>query len=337
MDDSLKTQSTNPGNNSAKPALNYEETPIIDPASGEVTEHPASPSVTDDRAAEAEKITTETKAASVIPEAAQIFESPTNQEGKKDEPPSATLPPHTQSPRKNHVGTIIFVVILFGLGIWLSIQLRSFFSPAISGEVAIPTSAPLSTESTTALSQATSSAIVDSSWVTYHVTSGAKGATIPGVSFKLPSTVPAPVCDSGNCPSQGTNLPNGTRFTVAARGKGQLLPDFRGAILTDAAGKEFTMKQTTVGGVSVYEYVGNFTGRTGGGYTFTAMRGVLVSVSDTVSIEFNHFAPAGTAADFAKDDVLFDGIVSTFITNFPTPTMTVSLPTETPVATTSGN
>ena len=153
----------------------------------------------------------------------------------------------------------------------------------------------------------------------------------------MPSEVKAPVCDSQSCASQGTNLPGGTRFTVAARGKGQLLPDFRGAILTDAAGREFTMKQGVFGGVFAYEYTGNFTGRTGGGYTFTAIRGVLMPVSETLAVEFNHFAPAGITSDFASDDAVFNEIIASFKTGIVnTATPSVSLPAVTPTTTSAG-
>lgn len=309
--------------------LTYEETPIIDPRSGEVTKDsaptPESTPAPIPRKSEAYE------ASDVIPEAAKIFEPAPSASSETHEPS------HAKPPSRSHIGTIFFVVILFGLGVWLSMQLRSFFAPTTSQDVVIPTSAPLPVVTPQEATQATSSATPDSSWVTYQVISGATRKAIAGVSYKLPASVSAPVCDGGSCPSQGTTLPGGTRFTVAARGVGQLLPDFRGAILTDATGKEFTMKQTIVGGVYAYEYIGNFTGRTGGGYTFTAMRGAQVPVNDTLAIEFNHFAPAGITTDFVKDDALFDTIIGTFTTNFPTPTIQAIFPTSTPVATTSGN
>ena len=328
MDDPTKTQPDTAGNDPVKSELHYEETPIIDPNSGEV----ASPAATLPHlsATPASGVTYEKE--DLIPEAAQMFQPDTSPTAPSGSPKPAPKTPSTNPPRNNHIGMIIFIVLLFGLGVWLSIQLRSFFSPTTSREVAVPTSAPVPLV-TPINTSASSSAAVDSSWVTYQVLSGATKKSITGVAFKLPSTVAAPVCDSANCPSQGTNLPGGTRFTVAARGKGQLLPDFRGAILTDATGKEFTMKQTTIGGIYGYEYVGNFTGQTGGGYTFTAMRGVLVPVNDNLAIEFNHFAPGGTTSDFAADDTLFDAIVGSFTTIIPTPTAVA--PTI-PTATSSG-
>ena len=170
-------------------------------------------------------------------------------------------------------------------------------------------------------------------WQTVSVS--AVGLLLQSVTYQLPQSVTLPVCDGSGCPSSGTNLSGGTRFTVAARGKGERLPDFRGAILTDANGKEFTMRQTSVGGKDVYEYIGDFTGRTGGGYQFTKMRGVLVPVSDTVSIEFNHFVPAATVSDFAADDEVFDQIIASVkipTTASLTPTLKPALP-----STSSGN
>lgn len=241
----------------------------------------------------------------------------------------AAAPPSPKH-KKFHIGTVFFVVLLFGLGIWLSSQLRSFFAPSQSLEIPVPTLSPLDyTESTRAPSATGSGAVNIGSWSTYQIASG--------VSYQLLPEVKAPVCDSSSCSSKGTNLPGGTRFTVAPRGKGQLLPDFRGAILTDAAGREFTMTETTVGGHSVYEYIGNFTGRTGGGYTFTKIRGVLVPVSDTFAVEFNHFAPLGITTDFDSDDAVFDKIIASFnsasrMTPTARPTVSVTTPSPTPAS-----
>ncbi|MEK7801314.1 MAG: hypothetical protein AAB276_02565, partial [Pseudomonadota bacterium] len=87
----------------------------------------------------------------------------------------------------------------------------------------------------------------------------------------------------------------------------------RGAILTDTTGKKFTMQQTTVGGKDVYEYIGNFAGSTSGGYSFTKMRGVLVPITTTTSVDFNHFAPTGITGDFGADDALFNEIVARLV------------------------
>lgn len=236
------------------------------------------------------------------------------------------------------MGTVLFIFILFALGIWLSSQLRSFFAPVSTGEVPVPTTSQLSNapaNPSLAPSVPSSASANSAQWITYQPYSGVTKQAIAGISYQLPGTVKAPVCDSASCSSQGTNLSGGTRFTVAPRGKGQLLPDFRGAILTDTSGHEFTMKQTVVSNVYVYEYTGNFTGRTGGGYTFTKMRGVLVPVSDTLAIEFNHFSPAGATSDFAADDAVFDQIIKSFKSTGTSSSLAPSGTTPTP-STSSG-
>lgn len=277
--------------------LRYEETPVIDPNAGEVE--------------------TPEGLRSLTPEASRVFG------GTEESRPVATPPPIPKKGTGKHIGTLLFITMLFGLGIWLASQFRSFFAPSVREEVVVPTSGLLPTIRPTPAPLATPSGSLSSAWQTYEV--------LRDVSYQLPSDVKAPVCDSTRCASKGTNLPGGTRFTVAARGRGQLLPDFRGAILTDATGKEFDMQQTIVAGISVYEYSGDFTGRTGGGYTFTRIRGVLIPVSETLAIEFNHFAPAGITSDFASDDLVFNKVIGSFTAPMPT----VSLPTATP-ATSSG-
>jgi hypothetical protein len=149
-------------------------------------------------------------------------------------------------------------------------------------------------------------------WKTVAVISGVTKQPVPGVSFKLPADVPAPICDGANCASQGTYLPNGSRFTVAPRGKGQLLVDARGTIvITDASGKPFTTKQITLAaGRRALEYSGLFSGTTVGGYTFSQMRGLMIEIDEDETLEMNHFTPSGVDADFAKDDALFDTIVA---------------------------
>lgn len=201
------------------------------------------------------------------------------------------------------LGNVIFFIVLFGLGVWLSIQVRSLFVPVAPEEQLVSFPTP------TFFAQASGSATKNDGWTSYPLSDGIEEKGVSGVGYQLPVSVLAPVCDSASCVSRGTNLSGGTRFTVALRGAGFLLPDFRGAILTDTTGKEFIMKQTTVGGKDVYEYTGNFTGRTGGGYSFTKMRGVLVPITSTTSVDFNHFAPTGITSDFVADDELFNQIV----------------------------
>lgn len=281
-----------------KPTLTYEETPIMEPVPGSTPVNQPSQ-----------------------PQAPQPLQPST------PPPPPPPVPPPQQgkNPRGGlfrFLGTLVFFVILFALGVWLSTQLRSFMSPP-PVPVATETPTPLPTLLPTETQPASPSG-VPSSWKTYQVLSGATKKPIDGFSYMLPPDVVAPVCDGASCASQGTSLPGGTRLTVAARGKGQLLPDFRGAILTDAAGREFTMKQTIIGGLPVYEYTGNFTGRTGGGYTFTQMRGVLIAVTTTLAIDFNHFSPTGVTTDFAADDKLLDQMIGTIkvTTQLPLPTGT---------------
>lgn len=283
-----------------KTSLTYEETPIIDPHSGQVQQPPQSDEETRD----------------VIPEAAQVFDDRASVTLPKSEHTISPETPHQKPVRRGvHAGTVLFIVLLFGLGVWLSGQIRSFFAPTVSDEIAIPTYAPVNEETGTESTSASPSGISPAPLTTKRIEQIISGATkkpIPGLSYALPNETKAPVCDNTSCASYGTYLPGGTRFTVAPRGKGQLLPDFRGAILTDAAGREFTMKQAMYAGTLAYEYVGNFTGRTGGGYTFTAIRGVLIPVSETLAIEFNHFAPLGITSDFAKDEVVFNDILASF-------------------------
>jgi len=303
----------------SKPDLTYEEMPVIDPATGETVEEVDSTMSRED----------------VIPEAARVFQThlqPEQVTGANHD--HAISGEHTLStpPRKRsfHLGTVIFVVLLFGLGIWLSSQLRSLFAPALTDTIA-PTPEPGINPTFAMADRTSTNSAVGTSWLSYVPVNGITKQPIAGISYKLPSNVTAPVCDNASCSSQGTNLPGGTRLTVAPRGKGQLLPDFRGAILTDATGREFSMKQSVIGGVYVYEYSGTFTGKTGGGYTFSKMRGALVPVSDVLAIDFNHFSPVGAAVDFAADDAVFEKIIQSFASagSSPSPLPTTVLPTPT--------
>jgi len=244
----------------APSSLTYEETPIIHPVDDHVGGVPMSQDIKE----------MDDDPASVVPEAAQVFGSQPSVELPRVAPEAhhAVASPSSVPPRRSkkfHMGTILFIGLLFALGVWLSSQLRSFFAPTVSQETIVPTTSPLQDAAVSPAPLASSSAVLPvSGWQTYDVVSGATKKPIAGISYQLPNIAVAPTCDSASCASQGTNLPGGTRFTVAPRGKGQLLPDFRGAILTDAAGREFTMKQTMIGTQYVYEYVGDFTGRTGG-------------------------------------------------------------------------
>jgi len=253
------------------------------------------------------------KAEGITPEAARIFQN----EGEETQQPPVSFSTQQETQKKPaRIGTVLFVVILFGLGVWLSVQLRSFFAPAETEPepVHVVTPYPLSDTNqrdTEASPSVRPTIRLASEWETYQVRGN--GTAFTGVTYTLPSNVSAPVCDGTSCVSQGTNLPGGTRFTVAARGKGQALPDFRGAILTDANGKEFAMEEMTIGAITGYGYEGSFTGKTGGGYMFSRMRGILIPIDDSLAVDFNHFAPVGVTTDFESDDRIFEQIITSFV------------------------
>lgn len=226
--------------------------------------------------------------------------------------PSSSPPLKRNSPSGllGTVGTILLFIILFGAGVWLSTVLRDF----------LPSRLPSTNQPTALLSPASTFGIVPTAstdsyaaWSTYDITSGTTKQSIPGISYKLPSDVLSPICDGANCASQGTYLPGGTRFTIAARGGRELLRDFRGAVITDAGGREFTTTPTTIAEKHALEFRGLFTGTTSGGYSFSQMRGVMIEVDSTLSLEINHFTPTGVSADFASDDGVFDEILKTLV------------------------
>lgn len=223
------------------------------------------------------------------------------------EPVTPSTPPRNARYLLKTIGTILLFIILFGVGVWLSTLIR----PYMPASTSIPESVPTPTQ--VLMPTPTVSSEAYPGWKTYDVVSGATKVAIPGVSFKLQSDVLAPICDGANCSSQGTYLPGGTRFTVAPRGGNQALRDFRGAVVTDSGGREFTTTPTTVVGKNALEFSGLFSGTTGGGYSFTQMRGVMIEVDSTLSLEINHFTPTGVSADFASDDVVFNQILQTLI------------------------
>lgn len=276
--------------------LPYEEMPVVETSQHEPKIEESAPVSTPE---------------DVVPEAAKVFapSAPssvsTSQEPMVQDAPQTNASMHTPRAKPRvHMGTILFVLLLFGLGVWLSSQVRSLFSST-------ETTGSPDGNNTVSEPQASASAQQGLEKGTiYSVTGVAGRILLPGVTYTLPIAVASPVCDGTSCASSGTNLPGGTRFTVAARGANQVLPDFRGAILTDVNGREFTMAEKQIGTHGVYEYSGAFTGVTGGGYSFTRMRGVLIPISDTQSVEMNHFAPVGVASDFQADDTLFEQIVS---------------------------
>ena len=213
------------------------------------------------------------------------------------------------------LGMTALFIVLFAVGVGTSVFLRqrlafrseNTFTPDVKET---PTSGVSLTP------------VVDpyAGWKTTQVISGTTKAAVPGISFKLPPEVLTPICDGTSCASQGAYLPNGSRFTVAARGKGQLLVDARGNIvITDSSGKSFTTKSVTLaGGRKALEYSGLFSGTTVGGYTFTQMRGLMIEIDQDESLDMNHFTPSGVTAEFVKDDVLFDKIIaSLLVARFP--------------------
>lgn len=266
------------GQESVSP-LTYEETPVIEPQPTVVSEI-SSPKPT------------------VVEPQVQSF-VPQNSYG--------------EPPRKNRFGSFILklfgFVLLFVLGIGLSVLLRQY----------LPQQAPsltetLPTEDVIRVTPTVADQNIDplATWKTYSVVSGVTRLPIDFLEFKLPSDVLSPICDGTTCASQGTYLPGGTRFTVAARGQGQLLSDFRGKIVSDLTGKSFTVKQATISGKNATEFSGSFTGSTAGGYAFARMRGVMIEVSPILSLEVNHFIPSGISANFESDDRVFDTILTTF-------------------------
>lgn len=241
----------------------------------------------------------------------------------EEQAPSVSHP--TQSSFMSTLGTIFLFLILFTVGVGISVYLRQYMGsrtetssqPSVTMKPLPTVSSPPYINNLLSPTASPTAALADLSagWVTYHVISGSTKQPIPGVTFQLPSQVLAPICDGGSCASQGTYLSGGSRFTVAARGNGQLLVDARGNVaLTDSSGKPFTVKQVTLSsGRKALDYSGLFSGTTVGGYTFSQMRGLMIEIDEDESLEMNHFAPSGVTAEFAKDDVEFDKIVASLM------------------------
>lgn len=251
------------------------------------------------------------------------------------EPPQPT--PLNKKSGPGYLSTFILLIILFVAGIGLSFFLKQFLPNGIN----IPkltSNKPTPTAVLTLIP--TNPADIYTAWKTYNVISGITRQPIAGISFKLPPNVVAPICDGGNCASQGTYLPGGTRFTVAPRGVGQLLPYYSGQILTDLSGQAFTTKSASVSGLPATDFSGLFTGTTNGGYAFSQMHGLMIQVSGTLSLEANHFTPNGVTADFVTDDSLFNKILNSFTFTatesskgaiIPLPSVTLT-PTATPAS-----
>lgn len=278
------------------------------------TEQPVEPVVTPEPGPEGKPLTYEETPVIETP-------PPQPQSAYVPQPPTPSVPP--SPPRRGSflktIGTIILFGILFIVGIVLSSILRQFIptgtpdtTDRTPGGIVTPT--PYIGEGTTGTTpQAGAGRSTDntSTWPSFSVINGLTRQSVSGISFRLPSDVLSPICDGSNCASQGTYLPGGTRFTIAGRGAGHVLRDYRGTQISDFAGKLFTTKPTTVAGRNAVEFTGDFSGNTVSGYAFSKMRGVMIDIDATHSLEINHFTPSGITADFAADDLLFDKIVGT--------------------------
>lgn len=229
-------------------------------------------------------------------------------------------PPKPPSNSSSILTAIIVLVLFFIIGFWLSGSIRTyvgnFFGNTKQG-AGSPTPTPKSSIATIPYATTTpgeSGATASSgTWKTYQVLNGRTRVTYEGISFTLPLDVLPPICDGSSCGSQGTYLPGGTRFTVALRGEGQVLPDYRGKIISDLKGIPFPVSQTTVKGREATEFTGSFTGTTVGGYVFSQMHGFMISITPTISLEINHFSPSGIVTNFTNDDALFTQIVQSLI------------------------
>lgn len=209
------------------------------------------------------------------------------------------------------IKNIIFFVILFAIGFSLSGVVRDWMSNQSTASVS-PT--PKVTPAVKIEEESTQTAALvyptpTPTPKTYSVLNGLTRKPVEDITFLLPSAVLPLICDGSACGSQGTYLPGGTRFTVAARGEGQVLADFRGKIISDAGGKQFTASQTTAAGKPATEFTSNQMGSTIGGYAFSRMRGYMIAVTDRLSLEINHFSPSGITTDFEADDLVFENIV----------------------------
>ncbi len=281
-----------------QPNIQYEETPVITPV-------------------EEQTLQPET--------AAPPVEEPAFQEQQTEMP---AAPPKKRSPKAVIKGIFIFL-ILFIVGYALSGVIRTIITQtgtSVATKTAPePTSAPVEVLPTTTAATESGLTVLpipkisttptltasSSAWKQYNPVHGASRSPITSIRFSLPTTILAPVCDGSSCGSQGTYLPGGTRLTIAPRGVGEVLADYRGKIISDASGKALITKETTIGGKKATEYTTDTTGSTVGGYGFTMMHGYMVEVTDTLSFEINHFSPNGITTDFAADDVLFKSIIGT--------------------------
>jgi hypothetical protein len=228
-------------------------------------------------------------------------------------PPSYASPTPPRPPLSFLKAAVGFV-ILFIIGFAVSGILRQALAPKTETKenetVILPTATPIEDMTSMLAKNTTLSGVLSvTGWKTYPVLNGTTRKAIENISFQLPSDTLAPTCDGGSCSSQGTYLSGGTRFTVAPRGQGQVLADYRSRAISDLRGNAFTVKETTIAGKKAVEFSGSFTGSTAQGFGFTKMHGYMIEVTDTISLEMNHFIPSGVTADFENDDVIFEQIV----------------------------
>ncbi|MFZ5845731.1 MAG: hypothetical protein ACOY0S_04735 [Patescibacteria group bacterium] len=281
MNDTYPSTATNPasGATEKEKPLVYEETPVIEPVKEEVPPPAPTP------------------------------------------PPVSPLPAQAGKPPRRGIlgilGNLVLFAALFAVGVWLSMYAKQFLPTGLPAKLPPVGIIPTTKVTATPTQAVTRPTDPYAGWKTYQVISGATRQAIAEVNFKLPPEVLPPICDGTTYASQGTYLSGGTRFTVAARGVGQLLPDPRGALLTDVSGRAFTMREATVAGLAATEFRGEFVGVTAGGYAFTKMRGVMLGITDKLVIEMNHFAPSGVTSDFAADDILFDKILASIELSIP--------------------
>ncbi len=302
-------------NQQKPPPTEYEETPVIEEKFGEAVAPTSSGLVRDIIAEESPPIGPDHELSA--PESVNSHPRPGLAGDDKE-----MVKPKGHSAFMETLGNLVLFAVLFALGVGASVFLRQYLSqPQEEGLTASTTP-----QTTVAPSPLTSdSADIYANWKTYQVISANTKQPIAGISFKLPADVLAPICDGPTCVSQGTYLPGGSRLTVAARGKGQVLPSTEGAIMTDAGGRAFAMKEATISGAPSQEFDGLFAGTTGGGYTFAQIRGVVVHGSEEISLEVNHFTPTGVNANWDADDALFDKILESIVFGgLPTPTRAVT-------------
>lgn len=279
--------------------LKYEETPVIDPVT-------ATPQSFDSNESQ--------------PSTTRANEDTHQTETPKLSPPHSLprMPSNAQSVKSHsHTGlNILAFILLFVAGIWLSSSIRPYLPSGLSESLGLtPLNISLTPTPIKRDISSIPSTISPTTWKSYDVISGNTKRPISGISYMLPPDVLPPICDGSSCASQGTYLPGGTRLTVAARGTGQILRDYRGTAISDVNGVTFTTKPVLVAGKQAMEYTGTFTGRTISGYAFTTMRGVMIPLTDTTSVEFNHFVPSGIIADFQSDDALFESILTKIVLN----------------------